>query len=67
MCINNKVHKSFPSLETHLLYSTLKGHENSRFHVVSRWNTRDVFVGFIINFSAYHKIALLDGTMKSCL
>ena len=32
-------------LQTHHVYSTLKRHGNGRFHVVSMWNTRVVFVG----------------------
>ena len=37
------------SLETNRVYSTLKRHENSRFHVVLRWNTRGVFVRRLAN------------------
>ena len=33
------------SLQTNHVYSTLKRRGNGRFHVVSTWNTRDVFVG----------------------
>ena len=33
------------SLETHHVYSTLKRRGNNRFHVVSTWKTRGVFVG----------------------
>ena len=31
------------TMQTHHLYSTLKRHGNGHFHVVSTWNTRDVF------------------------
>ena len=34
------------SLQVQHVYSTLKRRGNDRFHVVSRWNPRDVFVGF---------------------
>ena len=34
------------SLQAQHVYSTLKRRGNDRFHVVSRWNPRDVFVGF---------------------
>ena len=33
------------TLQTHHTYSTLKRRENGRFHVVSTWNIRGVFVG----------------------
>ena len=33
------------SLQTHHLDSTLKRRGNDRFHVVSTWNPRGVFVG----------------------
>ena len=33
------------TLETHHVYSTLKRHGNSRFHVILTLNTRGVFVG----------------------
>ena len=33
------------TLQTHHVYSTLKGRGNGRFHVVSTWSTRGVFVG----------------------
>ena len=33
------------TLQTHHVYSTLKRRGNDRFHVVSTWNTRGVFVG----------------------
>ena len=33
------------SLQTLHQYSTLKRRGNGRFHVVSTWNTREVFVG----------------------
>ena len=32
------------ALQTHRVHSTLKRHGNDRFHVVSTWNTRGVFV-----------------------
>ena len=33
------------TLQTHHVYSTQKRRRNDRFHVVSTWNTRGVFVG----------------------
>ena len=33
------------TLQTHHVYSMLKGRGNGRFHIVSTWNTRGVFVG----------------------
>ena len=33
-----------PSLQTHHMYSMLKRHGDGRYHVVSTWNTRGVFV-----------------------
>ena len=33
------------TLQTHHVYSTLKRGGNDRFHAVSTWNTRVVFVG----------------------
>ena len=41
--------KKKTSLQIHHVYSTLKRHGNGRFHVVSPWNPRGVFVG-ILNF-----------------
>ena len=35
-------------LQTHHVNSTLKARGNGCFHVVSSWNTRDVFVGFLL-------------------
>ena len=35
------------TLQTHYVYSTLKRRGNSRFHVVSTWNTHGVFLGNI--------------------
>ena len=35
------------SLQTHLVYSTLKRRGSGRFHVVSTWNTRGVLVGIL--------------------
>ena len=35
------------TLQTLQLYSTLKRRENERFHVISTWNTRGVFVYFL--------------------
>ena len=37
------------TVQIHHVYSTLKRRGNGRFHVVSTWNTRDVFVGRILN------------------
>ena len=34
----------------HHVYFTLKGRGNGRFHVVSTWNTRGLFVRFIIDY-----------------
>ena len=33
------------NLQTHHVYSTLKRRRNGRFHLISTWNTRVVFVG----------------------
>ena len=33
------------TLQTQQVYSTLKRRGNGRFHVVSTWNPRDVFIG----------------------
>ena len=38
--------KTATSLQTHSVYYTLKRRGNHRFHVVSTWDTRGVFVGF---------------------
>ena len=35
-------------LQTHHVDSTLKPRENGRFHVVSTWNPRGVFVGLLL-------------------
>ena len=48
--------RSFPSyqitIQTHHVYSTLKRRENDRFHVVSTWQTRGVFLyGVTVRFS----------------
>ena len=43
------------SLQTHYVYSTLKRSGNGRFHVVSTWNPRGVFVG-ILDIWAYPSI-----------
>ena len=37
------------SLQTHHVNSTLKRRGNGRFHVVSTWNSRGVFVGLRIH------------------
>ena len=34
------------TLQTHHVYSTLKRRGSGRFHVVSTWNTRGMFVGY---------------------
>ena len=39
------------SLQTHHVDSTLKRRGNGRFHVVSTWNPRGVFVGILLLFS----------------
>ena len=36
---------SCSTLKTHYVYSMLKRRRNGRFHIVSTWNTRGVFVG----------------------
>ena len=36
-----------PAIQTNHVYSTLKRRGNDRFHVVSTWDTRVVFVGWI--------------------
>ena len=38
------------TLQTNHEYFTLKRRENGCFHVVSAWNTRDVFVGYLETF-----------------
>ena len=35
----------------HHVYSTLKRHENGRFHVISTCNTRGLFVGYVAVFA----------------
>ena len=42
-----------PSLQTHHMDSTLKRRGNDRFHVVSTWNPRGVFVGFKDTINPY--------------
>ena len=42
----NNICEKQPSLQTHYVDSTLKRRGNNRFHVVSMWNPRGVFVGF---------------------
>ena len=37
------------TLQTHHVYSALMRRWNDRFHVVSTWNTRGVFVGELLN------------------
>ena len=37
-------------LAIHHVYFTLKRRGNGRFHAVSTWNTRGLFVGFIIGY-----------------
>ena len=39
---------AFTSLQTHHVDSTLKRRGNGRFHVVSTWNPRGVFVGLLV-------------------
>ena len=39
---------AFTSLQTHQVDSTLKRRGNGRFHVVSTWNLRGVFVGLLV-------------------
>ena len=36
-----------PSLQTHHLYYTLKRRGDDRFHVLSTWNRRSVFVALV--------------------
>ena len=45
--LNFVVFNWMTSLQTHHVYSTLKRRGNDRFHVISTWNTRGVFVGSI--------------------
>ena len=49
----------FEKLQTLHVYSTLKRHGNSRFHVVSTWNTRGVFVEVIL-FCSYKLLKSLQ-------
>ena len=42
-----------PSLQKHHVNSTLKRRGNDRFHVVSTWNPRGVFVGFKDTINPY--------------
>ena len=37
------------SLQTYYVYSMLKRRANVRFHIVSTWNTRGVFLGMFLN------------------
>ena len=39
---------AFTSIQTHQADSTLKRRGNGRFHVVSTWNPRGVFVGLLV-------------------
>ena len=53
--------KQFPrilvnTLQTLQVYSTLKRRGNERFHVVSTWNTRGVFVGYVLALLIYSYI-----------
>ena len=52
------------TLQTHHVYSTLKRRGSSCFHVVSTWNTRGVFVGYVV-FMSY--IAVWTFTRKTIL
>ena len=45
MIYQNIVTKAAITLQTHHVYFTLKQRESGRFHVVSTWNTRGMFVG----------------------
>ena len=46
------------SLQTLHQYSTLKRRGNGRFHVVSTWSTREVFVGMDMYMYKYWKIEI---------
>ena len=50
-------------LQTHHMYSTLKRLGNNRFHVVSMWNTCDVFIGLKMFFKigALKNFAIFTG------
>ena len=52
------------TLQTHHVYSTLKRRGSGCFHVVSTWNTRGVFVGYVV-FMSY--IAVWKFTRKTIL
>ena len=39
------------TLQTHYMDSTLKRRGNDRFHVLSTWNPRGVFVGYVCQLS----------------
>ena len=41
-------------LQTHHVYSTLKRRGNGRFHVLSTWNTRSMFVGQLLSFGNWN-------------
>ena len=57
------------TLQTLHVYSTLKRRENGRFHVVSTWNTRGVFVGYLIHYfsfsSSRHRAHVKSGSNSS--
>ena len=42
------IHVKRLTLQTNQVDSTLKRHGNDRFHVVSTWNPRGVFVGYLL-------------------
>ena len=44
------------SLQTQHVYSTLKWRVNDRFHIISTWNTRGVFVGLKEKIQLINKV-----------
>ena len=50
LCRLSKVKKG--QLQTHHMDSTLKRRGNGRFHIVSMWNSRGVFLGDMVKLHA---------------
>ena len=45
--VSGKMLRGVCTLKTHHVYCTLKRHRNERFHIVSTWNTRGMFVEYL--------------------
>ena len=54
-----------PSLQTDHVHSTLKRRGNGRFHVVSTWNTRGVFVRIELFSVALDHVCILNWSGES--